>query len=92
MPMAAIDSARFTAVVVFPVPFTPTTSTTPGRPSRVSSALNGRSMPASVSQAMIDAAKNKWLRAIRGALSAKPVKGRITVSGYEGSELLDSNY
>jgi chlorophyllide a reductase subunit Y len=41
-----------------------------------------------VPQAMIDAAKNKWLRAIRGALSAKPVKGRITVSGYEGSELL----
>lgn len=41
-----------------------------------------------VPQAMIDAAKNKWLRAIRGALSAKPIRGRITVSGYEGSELL----
>ena len=41
-----------------------------------------------VPQAMIDASKNKWLRAIKGALSAKPVKGRITVSGYEGSELL----
>jgi 3,8-divinyl chlorophyllide a/chlorophyllide a reductase subunit Y len=41
-----------------------------------------------VPQAMIDAAKNKWLRAIRGALAAKPIKGRITVSGYEGSELL----
>ena len=41
-----------------------------------------------VPQAMIDAAKNKWLKAIRGALSAMPVKGRITVSGYEGSELL----
>ena len=37
---------------------------------------------------MIDAAKNKWLRAIKGALSATPVKGRVTVSGYEGSELL----
>jgi 3,8-divinyl chlorophyllide a/chlorophyllide a reductase subunit Y len=41
-----------------------------------------------VPQAMIDAAKNKWLRAIRGALAAKPIQGRITVSGYEGSELL----
>ena len=41
-----------------------------------------------VPQAMIDAAKNKWLRAIRAALAAKPVQGRITVSGYEGSELL----
>jgi chlorophyllide a reductase subunit Y len=41
-----------------------------------------------VPQAMIDAAKNRWLRAIRGALSAMPVKGRITLSGYEGSELL----
>jgi chlorophyllide a reductase subunit Y len=41
-----------------------------------------------VPQAMIDAAKNKWLRAIKGALSAMPIKGRVTVSGYEGSELL----
>jgi chlorophyllide a reductase subunit Y len=41
-----------------------------------------------VPQAMIDAAKNKWLKAIRGALSAMPIKGRVTVSGYEGSELL----
>jgi len=41
-----------------------------------------------VPQAMIDAAKNKWLRAIKGALAAKPIQGRITVSGYEGSELL----
>ncbi len=41
-----------------------------------------------VPQAMIDASKNKWLRAIKGALAAKPIKGRVTVSGYEGSELL----
>ncbi len=33
-------------------------------------------------------AKNQFLPAIRGALSATPVKGRITLSGYEGSELL----
>jgi chlorophyllide a reductase subunit Y len=33
-------------------------------------------------------AQNRILPAIRGALAAKPIKGRITVSGYEGSELL----
>jgi len=33
-------------------------------------------------------AQNKFLPAIKGALSAMPVKGTITVSGYEGSELL----
>jgi 3,8-divinyl chlorophyllide a/chlorophyllide a reductase subunit Y len=42
----------------------------------------------SVPQAMIDAAKNRVLPAIRGALAARPIKGRVTVSGYEGSELL----
>ncbi len=34
------------------------------------------------------AAQNAILPAIKGALAAKPIKGRITVSGYEGSELL----
>jgi chlorophyllide a reductase subunit Y len=43
---------------------------------------------ASVPQAMIDAAKNRWLPAIRGALVRAPINGRVTVSGYEGSELL----
>ena len=41
-----------------------------------------------IEQAKIDAAKNKFLPAIRGALSKMPIKGRITLSGYEGSELL----
>jgi 3,8-divinyl chlorophyllide a/chlorophyllide a reductase subunit Y len=41
-----------------------------------------------VSAAQISAAQNKFLPAIRGALAAKPIKGRITLSGYEGSELL----
>ena len=36
----------------------------------------------------IAAAQNAILPAIDAALKAKPVKGRITVSGYEGSELL----
>ncbi len=43
---------------------------------------------ANVPQAQIDAAKNRMLPAIRGALSKMPIKGRITLSGYEGSELL----
>ena len=41
-----------------------------------------------VARERIDAAKNRVLPAIRGALAAKPVRGRITLSGYEGSELL----
>ena len=36
----------------------------------------------------IAAAQNMILPAIKGALASKPIKGRITVSGYEGSELL----
>ena len=40
------------------------------------------------SQEKIDAAKNKVLPAIEGALAKMPIKGRITLSGYEGSELL----
>jgi chlorophyllide a reductase subunit Y len=41
-----------------------------------------------VAQDKIDASKNRFLPAIAGALAGAPIKGRITVSGYEGSELL----
>jgi chlorophyllide a reductase subunit Y len=41
-----------------------------------------------VAQDKIDAAKNQILPAITGALAGSPIKGRVTVSGYEGSELL----
>jgi 3,8-divinyl chlorophyllide a/chlorophyllide a reductase subunit Y len=41
-----------------------------------------------IAQADIDAAKNKFLPAIKAALAKTPIKGRITLSGYEGSELL----
>jgi len=41
-----------------------------------------------ISADKIAAAQNKFLPAIAGALAGKPIKGRITVSGYEGSELL----
>jgi chlorophyllide a reductase subunit Y len=41
-----------------------------------------------IGAAQIGAAQNKILPAIRGALSKLPIRGRITLSGYEGSELL----
>src|SRR5512139_1807425 len=41
-----------------------------------------------VAQAQVDAVKNRLLPGIRGALAKLPIKGRITLSGYEGSELL----
>lgn len=41
-----------------------------------------------VARARIDAAKNQFLPMIKGALAKTPIKGRITLSGYEGSELL----
>jgi chlorophyllide a reductase subunit Y len=43
---------------------------------------------ANVSAGAIDAAKAKALPAIRAALDANPISARVTVSGYEGSELL----
>jgi len=41
-----------------------------------------------VSAEKIALAQNMMLPAIKGALAARPIKGRITLSGYEGSELL----
>ena len=41
-----------------------------------------------ISQSRVDDAKDRFVAAIRGALAATPIKGRITVAGYEGSELL----
>ncbi|MDF1503550.1 chlorophyllide a reductase subunit Y [Roseisolibacter sp. H3M3-2] len=43
---------------------------------------------AGVPSARVAEAQNRFLPAIRGALAAKPVRGRVTLSGYEGSELL----
>ncbi len=37
---------------------------------------------------LVAAAQNAFLPAIKGALAAHPIKGTITLSGYEGSELL----
>ena len=50
--------------------------------------LQAIGVAANVGQAQIDAAKSRMLPAIRGAFAKAPVKGRITLSGYEGSELL----
>ncbi|NVO16885.1 MAG: chlorophyllide a reductase subunit Y [Rhodoplanes sp.] len=41
-----------------------------------------------VAQGKVDGVKNRMLPAITAALAANPVRGRITLSGYEGSELL----
>jgi len=41
-----------------------------------------------VAPARLAEAKNQFLPAIRGALAAAPIRGRLTLSGYEGSELL----
>jgi chlorophyllide a reductase subunit Y len=41
-----------------------------------------------IERAKVEAAKGQWLPAIKGALAAAPIRGRITLSGYEGSELL----
>ncbi|WP_026380052.1 chlorophyllide a reductase subunit Y [Afifella pfennigii] len=41
-----------------------------------------------VARESVDAAKNRFLPMIKQALENAPIKGRITLSGYEGSELL----
>jgi chlorophyllide a reductase subunit Y len=41
-----------------------------------------------VSRELIDKAKARILPAIKGALAGAPVRGRVTLTGYEGSELL----
>ncbi|MCJ2009355.1 chlorophyllide a reductase subunit Y [Methylobacterium sp. J-092] len=41
-----------------------------------------------VPRGLVEAAKNRLLPPIRGVLAAAPIQGRITLSGYEGSELL----
>jgi chlorophyllide a reductase subunit Y len=41
-----------------------------------------------VDPARVGAAKDRFLPAIRAGLDAHPIDGRITLSGYEGSELL----
>ena len=41
-----------------------------------------------VDSARVSAAQNAFLPAIKDALAAHPIKGTITLSGYEGSELL----
>jgi chlorophyllide a reductase subunit Y len=41
-----------------------------------------------VTSTVLTAAKNRWLPATREAIKGAPIKGRITLSGYEGSELI----
>jgi chlorophyllide a reductase subunit Y len=41
-----------------------------------------------IKASLVGQAKDRFLPAIGGAVAAAPIKGRITISGYEGSELL----
>ena len=50
--------------------------------------LQAIGVAASVAQGKIDAAKHKVLPAVKAALARAPITGRITLSGYEGSELI----
>lgn len=50
--------------------------------------LDGIGEACGIARATVDAAKAKLLPAIRSALQRMPIEGRITLSGYEGSELL----
>lgn len=45
-------------------------------------------MAAEIPRARIDAARDKWLPIIAAGLAANPINARITLSGYEGSELI----
>ena len=50
--------------------------------------LDSIGMVCGVAQRRIDASKDRFLPAISAALAVAPIKGRVTLSGYEGSELL----
>ncbi len=50
--------------------------------------LRGIAEACNVPPSQLALAHNRALPAVRAALDATPIKGRITVSGYEGSELL----
>jgi 3,8-divinyl chlorophyllide a/chlorophyllide a reductase subunit Y len=50
--------------------------------------LEGIAKLCNLSQEKLGLAHNKFLPLIKDALLSKPIKGRITLSGYEGSELI----
>jgi chlorophyllide a reductase subunit Y len=50
--------------------------------------LRGIAAAAGIAESRVSEVSNRLLPAIRGALDGAPVKARITLSGYEGSELL----
>ena len=50
--------------------------------------INAIGETCNVKRETIDATRNAMVGATRAALALNPIKGRITLSGYEGSELL----
>jgi 3,8-divinyl chlorophyllide a/chlorophyllide a reductase subunit Y len=50
--------------------------------------LEGIAKALNIDNALVQAAKQQWLPIIKASQEKNPIKGRITLSGYEGSELL----
>ncbi len=50
--------------------------------------LEGIANALNIDNALVQAAKQQWLPIIKASQEKNPIKGRITLSGYEGSELL----
>jgi chlorophyllide a reductase subunit Y len=86
--VAAIHPFYMASVREFETAGRPIVSSAPVGHDGTEAWLQAMGQACNVGQAQIDAAKNQWLPAIKGALSRMPIRGRVTVSGYEGSELL----
>jgi chlorophyllide a reductase subunit Y len=85
---AAIHPFYTSAIREFQEAGRPVTGSAPVGAEGTDAWLNAIGRMANVPQADIDKSRNAFLPAIRAAIAASPVKGRITLSGYEGSELI----
>ena len=86
--VAAIHPFYTSAIREFDIARRPIVGSAPVGYDGTAAWLEAIGVTCNVGAAQIEAAKNKVLPAIRGALANTPVKGRITLTGYEGSELL----
>lgn len=86
--VAAIHPFYAAAVRVFEAAGRPVVGSAPVGVDGTAAWLAGIGDAFGVNATQVAAAQNAFLPAIREALSGAPVNGRITLSGYEGSELL----
>ncbi|MEM7694450.1 MAG: chlorophyllide a reductase subunit Y [Pseudomonadota bacterium] len=86
--VAAIHPFYTAAVRVFSAAGRPIVGSGPVGRSGTRDWLAAIGAAAGIPKARIEAAQDSADRAIKAAIAAKPIEGRITVSGYEGSELL----